>query len=183
QNFGNNGYTSAKLVTKNKGDWMYGRFEARMKIPTGRGTWPAFWMLPTDASYGGWPKSGEVDIMEHVGYDQDKIYVTVHTDAFNHLKNTQYGRDTLVRGATENFNIYRVDWTPTSITGYVNNNKMFQFNNSNKGYQEWPFDKRFYLLLNLAVGGDWGGRQGIDDSAFPTTLEIDYVRVYQYLPK
>ena len=172
-------YTSARIRTKDKGDWLYGRFEARIKIPRGRGTWPAFWMLPTDWAYGNWPRSGEIDIMEHVGYDQDKIHITVHTEAYNHGKNTQVGRDSLVRGVSDEFNLYRVDWTPELITGYINNKKLFEFKNQKNGVDRWPFDKRFHIMLNLAIGGNWGGREGIDNDAFPTTMEVDYVRVYK----
>jgi len=179
EQYENRQFTSGKMITKGKGDWKYGRFEARIKLPSGKGTWPAFWMLSTEGIYGGWPKSGEIDIMEHVGYDLNKIFVTVHTEAFNHIKGTQVGRDTLVKGVAEGFNLYRVDWTPTVITGYVNNSKMFEFKNRNLDYDKWPFDEKFYILLNLAVGGNWGGKEGIDNSSFPNTMEVDYVRVYK----
>lgn len=176
-------YTSARLITKNKGDFLYGRFEIKAKLPSGKGTWPAIWMLPTDWVYGGWPKSGEIDIMEHVGYDQDKVHVTVHTDAYNHGKGTQKGNSKLVAGASKEFHVYRVDWTPYSIKGFIDGEQMFEFINEGKGSAVWPFDKRFHLLLNIAFGGNWGGAQGVDPSVLPQKMEVDYVRVYKMIEK
>lgn len=176
-------YSSARLVSKNKGDFLYGRIEAKAKLPTGRGTWPAIWMLPTDWEYGSWPKSGEIDIMEHVGYDQDKVHITVHTEAYNHSKGTQRGKSKVVENASTDFHVYRVDWTPYAIRGYIDDQQVFNFVNEGKGSAVWPFDKRFHLLLNLAVGGNWGGAQGVDASIFPQTMEIDYIRVYKMIEK
>ncbi|RIJ42797.1 glycoside hydrolase family 16 protein [Pontibacter oryzae] len=175
----NREYTSARLVSKGKGDFLYGRFEIRAKLPTGKGTWPAIWMLPTDWAYGNWPKSGEIDIMEHVGYDQNKIHVTVHTEAYNHSKGTQKGNSKVIPTASSEFHTYRVDWTPYAVRGYIDGAPVFEFTNEGKGYTSWPFDKRFHILLNLAVGGDWGGAQGVDASVFPQAMEVDYVRVYK----
>lgn len=179
----NRGYTSARLVTRNKGDWTYGRFEVKAKLPSGRGTWPAIWMLPTDWSYGGWPKSGEIDIMEHVGHDQDQVHVTVHTEAYNHSIKTQRGKHIRVPKASTEFHLYRVDWTPYAVRGYIDDRQMFEFINEGTGSAAWPFDKRFHLLLNIAVGGNWGGAQGVDPAVFPQTMEVDYVRVYRMIDK
>ncbi len=178
---GSMNYSSARLVSKNKGDFLYGRIEARAKLPAGRGTWPAIWMLPTDWAYGNWPKSGEIDIMEHVGYDVNKVHVTVHTEAYNHSIGTQKGASQTVPTATTDFHKYRVDWTPYAVRGYIDDQLMFTFVNEGKGYAGWPFDKRFHLLLNLAIGGNWGGAQGVDDSVFPQSMSIDYVRVYKMI--
>ncbi|MHA6249985.1 glycoside hydrolase family 16 protein [Pontibacter sp. CAU 1760] len=177
QNF----YTSARLVTKDKGDFLYGRIEVKAKLPTGRGTWPAIWMLPTDWAYGGWPRSGEIDIMEHVGYDQNTVHVTVHTDAYNHMKGTQKGNKKYVETASTAFHQYRVDWTPNDIQGFIDDQLVFVFKNEGSGFAAWPFDKRFHLLLNIAVGGNWGGAQGIDATVYPQTMEVDYVRVYKLI--
>jgi beta-glucanase (GH16 family) len=174
-------YTSARLVSKNKGDFLYGRFEIKAKLPTGKGTWPAIWMLPTDWAYGGWPKSGEIDIMEHVGYDQNTVHITVHTEAYNHSKNTQKGKTKVVETASTAFHLYRVDWTPYAIRGYIDDQPVFEFINEGKGSDVWPFDKRFHLLMNIAVGGNWGGAQGVDPNVYPQTMEIDYVRVYKMI--
>lgn len=178
-----NEYTSARLTTKNKGDFLYGRFEIKAQLPMGKGTWPAIWMLPTDNAYGGWPKSGEIDIMEHVGYDQDKVHITVHTQAFNHTIGTQVGKNRIVENASTAFHIYRLDWTPYAVRGYIDDQQLFEFVNSGKSTDEWPFDKRFHLLLNVAVGGDWGGSQGVDSSIWPQSMSVDYVRVYKMIDK
>ncbi len=171
-------YSSARLATKNKGDFLYGRFEAKAKLPVGKGTWPAIWMLPTDWAYGSWPKSGEIDIMEHVGYDQDRVHVTVHTEAYNHRLGTQKGKDKVVEHASTEFHVYRIDWTPDAIKGYIDDEQMFDYPNEGTGPAVWPFDKKFHWLLNVAVGGDWGGTEGVDSEAFPTAMQVDYVRVY-----
>jgi beta-glucanase (GH16 family) len=171
-------YTSARLVSKGKGDFRYGRFEVRAKLPSGRGTWPAIWMLPTDWAYGDWPKSGEIDIMEHVGFDPDIVHLSVHTEAYNHVINTQKTATRKVPGAMTAFHRYRVDWTPDTIRGYIDDVQTFEFVNEGTGPAAWPFDQRFHLLLNIAVGGNWGGKQGVDDKVFPARMEVDYVRVY-----
>lgn len=172
-------YTSARLVTKYKGDFLNGRIEVRAKLPSGRGTWPAIWMLPTDWEYGSWPNSGEIDIMEHVGYDPTRVHFSIHTEAYNHTKGTQKSTDRIIPTAMTEFHKYRVDWTPYAVRGYYDDEFMFEFVNEGTGPSTWPFDKRFHLLLNLAIGGNWGGVNGVDDSIFPTTFEIDYVRVYK----
>lgn len=174
-------YSSARLVSKGKGDFLYGRFEFRAKLPEGRGTWPALWMLPTDWAYGGWPKSGEIDVMEHVGYDKNNVHVTVHTEAHNGMKGTQKGKAKVIDGATSDFHIYKVDWTPYAVKGYIDDEKVFEYINEGKGFESWPFNKRFHILMNVAVGGSWGGQKGIDDSVFPATMEVDYVRVYRMI--
>ena len=172
-----NAYTSARLVSKGRGDFLYGRIEVRARIPAGLGTWPAIWMLPSGNAYGGWPKSGEIDIMEHVGFDQDVVHVSVHTEAYNHVLRTQKTATQRVPGASSDFHVYRVDWTPGAILGFIDGEQMYEFRNEGAGPAAWPFDQPFHLLLNVAVGGDWGGMQGIDPAAFPATMEVDYVRV------
>ncbi|WP_230679871.1 glycoside hydrolase family 16 protein [Pontibacter rufus] len=183
ENINGREYSSARLVTKGKGDFLYGRFEVKAKLPTGKGTWPAIWMLPTDWAYGGWPKSGEIDIMEHVGYDQNNVHITVHTEAYNHGLNTQRGNSKVIPTASTEFHVYRVDWTPYAIKGYIDDQLVLTFVNEGKGSSVWPFDKKFHLLMNLAVGGDWGGAQGVDPSVFPQAMEVDYVRVYKMIEK
>ena len=183
EDFGGKNYTSARMVTKGKLDVLYGRFEIKAKLPSGRGTWPAIWMLPTDRAYGDWPKSGEIDIMEHVGYDQNVVHFTTHTEAYYFKINTQKSAIKTIETASTEFHIYRVDWTPFAIRGYFDDVQVFEFPNQGTGYKTWPFDKRFHLLLNLAVGGDWGGAKGVDDSIFPQKLEVDYVRYYKMIDK
>lgn len=181
ENSGGMGYSSTRLVTRNKLDVLYGRIEVKAKLPSGKGTWPAIWMLPTDRAYGDWPKSGEIDIMEHVGYDQDNVHFTTHTESYYFKINTQKSATRKIPGVSTAFHLYRVDWTPYAIRGYFDDVKVFEFVNEGKTYKEWPFDKRFHLLLNIAVGGDWGGAQGIDDSIFPQKLTVDYVRYYKMI--
>lgn len=172
-------YTSARLRTSGKGDWLYGRVEVRAKLPDGRGMWPAIWMLPTDWAYGGWPASGEIDIMENVGYDPYKIVASAHTESYNHTIGTQKSATRTVQSCYTDFHIYELQWDSNEYRIYVDKMLLFTFKNEGTGYKVWPFDKRFHLLLNVAVGGNWGGQQGIDDSIFPRTMVIDYVRVYQ----
>lgn len=181
--FGGREFTSARLVSKGKGDFLYGRFEVKAKLPSGKGTWPAIWMLPTDLAYGGWPKSGEIDIMEQVGYDQNRVHVTVHTEAYNHGIKTQRGTNKIVDTSSSEFHLYRIDWTPNAITGYIDDQQMFEFLNEGKGSPVWPFDKKFHLLLNIAFGGNWGGAQGIDAAILPQKMDVDYVRVYKMIEK
>ncbi|MDG5800916.1 glycoside hydrolase family 16 protein [Marinilabiliaceae bacterium ANBcel2] len=172
-------YTSARLITKEKGDWLYGKIEVKAKMPKGVGVWPAIWMLPTDWEYGGWPSSGEIDIMEFVGYDPDSVHTTVHTEAFNHMIGTHKGAATYLPTVSEEFHKYTIKWCENKIEWFIDDKLVFTFENSGRGYKEWPYDKRFHLLLNVAVGGDWGGLHGIDDDIFPTSMVVDYVRVYQ----
>lgn len=172
-------YSSARIITKNKGDWKYGRFEICAKLPDGVGMWPAIWMMPTKGKYGGWPKSGEIDIMENVGYDPDTIWSTVHTGAYNHVKGTHLNGGISIPDNRDVFHIYAVDWDETTIKGYVDEECYFTFEKRSENSDEWPFNQKFYIILNIAVGGNWGGKEGVDNSAFPATMEIDYVRVYQ----
>lgn len=176
-------YTSSRMITKNKGDWLYGKIEVKAKLPSGRGTWPAIWMLPTDWEYGGWPASGEIDIMEHVGYDQDNIHATVHTQSYYFKINTQKSGSKTVKGASDDFHVYGLEWLPDKIIATIDGEEYLTFDpntyKKNPTWKEWPFDKRFHLLLNIAVGGDWGGVQGVDDTIFPAQMLVDYVRVYQ----
>lgn len=176
-------YTSARLVSRNNGDFLYGKFEIRAKLPSGRGTWPAVWMLPTDWEYGSWPASGEIDIMEHVGYDQDNIHASVHTQSYYHSINTQKTSTIRKTGVSEDFHVYTVEWLPDKIMAYIDGELYFTFEptkyKSSPSYKEWPFDKRMHLLLNVAVGGGWGGAKGVDDDIFPQAMIVDYIRVYQ----
>ena len=138
-------------------------------------------MLSSDNLYGNWPASGEMDIMEHVGFDPNNVHCSIHTSAYNHTRGTQKTSSTLVNGATDDFHTYRIDWTPYAVKGFVDDVQYFQFVNENSGFTTWPFNKKFYLILNIAVGGNWGGAQGVDNSAFPTTMEVDYVKVFKMI--
>jgi beta-glucanase (GH16 family) len=176
-------YTSAKLISKNKGDWTYGRIEARIQCPTGRGTWPAFWMMPTDWKYGGWPSSGEIDIMEHVGHNVDSVFGSAHTGNFNHIEHTGSTGGVFVPDAESAFHVYGINWTPDSINYQLDGKTYHTFKNTHKNSEDWPFDQRFHVILNLAVGGHWGGEKGIDDTIWPRKMLVDYVRAYQLTDK
>ncbi|MCH7412310.1 family 16 glycosylhydrolase [Belliella sp. R4-6] len=175
---GNKNYSSARLRSLGKGDFKYGYFEIRAKMPKGNGTWPAIWMLPSNSDKG-WPEGGEIDIMEHVGFKPDTVFATVHTKAHNHIKKTQVGNDFLLPNATSEFNVYSLLWDEESIKAYVNGICYFTYEKNGAETDVWPFDSDFHLLLNLAIGGGLGGKKGVDNSLFPHVFEVDYVRVYQ----
>jgi beta-glucanase (GH16 family) len=177
------GYTSARIVTKGKAAWTYGYFEIKARLPEGVGTWPAIWMLTETNSYGGWPKSGEIDIMEHVGYDPSVIHGTVHTEAFNHSIGTHVGKTRSIPDFNTEFHSYVIDWKSDKIGFYIDGEVYFTFTNSDKSTAEWPFDHPFHLILNIAVGGNWGGEKGIDTSIWPQRMEIDYVRIFDKKPE
>ena len=176
-----NNYTSARLVTAGKGDWTYGRFEIRAKLPKGRGTWPAIWMLPSKKTYSDdyWPNNGEIDIMEHVGHDPGVIHASAHTKAYNWPRKNQKTATLKVPDAQTAFHTYALEWSAEKLDVYIDDTKVFSDKNEGSGWEAWPFDQNFHLVLNLAIGGFWGGAQGVDDTIFPQRMEIDYVRVYQ----
>jgi beta-glucanase (GH16 family) len=176
-------YTSARLVTRSKGDWLFGRVEVRAKLPKGKGTWPAIWMLSSDWAYGGWPESGEIDIMEHVGYDPDVIHFSTHCKDYYFKIGTQKTYVIRVPRTDSIFYTYAMEWYPDRIEGYVDDSLYFTVKNEYQGWAKWPFDKPFHLILNIAVGGGWGGVMGIDDSIWPQQMQVDYVRVYQFTPE
>tara|TARA_Y100001933_G_C18993173_1_gene561424 strand:- start:394 stop:2052 length:1659 start_codon:yes stop_codon:yes gene_type:complete len=171
-------YTSARIVSKGLGDWKYGKIEVRAKIPTGKGMWPAIWMLPSENVYGTWPKSGEIDIMENVGFEPNTIHWNVHTESYNHSIGTNKGDKDDFFEPYNNYYTYAVEWYEDSIRFLVDDVEYFQFDKESSNSNVWPFDQKFHLLLNIAVGG-WGGLQGIDANAFPQKMYVDYVRVYK----
>jgi beta-glucanase (GH16 family) len=176
--WGRQRYTSARLTTQGVGAWTYGFFEIRAKLPCGVGTWPAIWMLPEDAT-AQWPSGGEIDIMEHVGHVPGEINQTIHTGAYNHRINTQRTAKFMVDDACNTMHRYQLLWTPTFIVTGMDGQPRFVFRSVAGDRTRWPFDQPMHLLLNIAVGGDWGGQRGIAAGSFPAQLEIDYVRVFQ----
>lgn len=174
-------YTSSRIVTRHKGEWLYGKVEVRAKLPNGKGTWPAIWMLPSRQFYGSETSSGEIDIMEHVGYEPDIVHFSIHNKAYNSSLKNEKTSKTKVKHSSGRFHNYTLEWTPYGIRGFADGKKYFEYLNKKKGSKFWPFDKKFFLILNLAIGGDWGGLNGVDNSIFPATLEIDYVRVYKFI--
>ena len=173
-------YTSGRLNTAGKSEWSYGRFEIRAKLPEGVGSWPAIWMLGSSISSIGWPACGEIDIMEHVGFDEGNIHASIHTTAYNHILGTQKTAHINVPTATDSFHVYTLEWTANYMYFMVDDQPLhFVYNDSENDVDKWPFDQSAYLILNLAVGGDWGGAQGVDNSSFPMSMLVDYVRIYE----
>ena len=172
-------YSSARLRTYGKGDWKYGRIEVKAKVASGQGIWPAIWMLPTDWLFGGWPSSGEIDIMEHVGYDLGVVHGSVHTEAYNHKINTQRSSARKIANVDTEFHVYSIIWDKDKISFFIDDVQYFLFENDQQGnYKTWPFDQRFHLLINIAVGGDWPGNPD-NSTNFPRKMLVDYVRVYE----
>lgn len=174
--------TSAALESNQS--FLYGYFEVRAKVPTGRGTWPAIWFLGQSlrekgSASRGWPLCGEIDLMENVGYDPDQIHFSIHTKKYNHIQGTQKTHTITVPKASEGFHTYGLDWKPNVIDFYFDGKKVYTYANDHTGEEAWPFDKPIYMILNMAIGGFWGGAKGIDDSIFPCQFLVDYVRVYR----
>ena len=178
ENKGGKSYTSARLITLGKTTWTYGRIEVRAKIPKGFGTWPAIWMLGENINSVGWPACGEIDIMEHVGKDQDVMFWSIHTKRLNWTLGTQQTFSKRVNGISNDFRVFKLDWTKELLQFYIDDVLYFTVNNDGRGVDFYPFTEPQYLLLNLAIGGNFGGST-IDDSIFPVRMEVDYVRVYQ----
>lgn len=163
-------------ICRNTG-WKYGYFEASIKVPAGKGTWPAFWMMPVN--YVSWPGDGEIDIMEYVGKDPHKIYSTIHCNKYNNTGTSIESGNTTVSSAESEFHKYSLEWTDKYMTFKVDDTTILTYHNDGTGTDAWPFDAPFYIILNNAWGGTWGGASGVDESALPSTFEIDYVRVFQ----
>jgi beta-glucanase (GH16 family) len=177
---GEDSITSASINTFNKVDFLYGRIEVRAKIPSALGSWPAIWMLGKNIRDIGWPACGEIDIMEHVGFDPDRIHANIHTKAYNHVLGTNKGNVIEVTDPWADFHVYAVEWFEERMDFFFDDSLYFSFENDMAGNQDtWPFDKPHYLLINLAYGGAWGGQQGVDTSLLPLQYAIDYVRYYR----
>ncbi|HAQ38060.1 MAG TPA: glycoside hydrolase [Saprospirales bacterium] len=175
----NKNYTSARLSSQAKAAFKYGLIEARAKLPAGKGTWPAIWMLGSNRLTAGWPDCGEIDIMEHVGYEPDSVHGTIHTAAYNHIKGTQKGGSVFIEDPYSAFHVYGIEWTPDRMDFLLDGKVYYYVENEHLSDKEWPFDQPFYLIMNVAIGGNWGGKKGIDDSIFPVEMIVDWVRVYQ----
>ena len=174
-------YSSARLVTKGKRDMKYGRIEIKAKIPAGRGSVSALWMLASQTTYGTtfWPDQGEIDIMEHVGFNPGIIHASIQTNIFNYTIATQKTAKTTLPTFDKEFHIYRMDWTPDEIKAFLDDNEFFSFKRRQFApWQEWPFHHPQHILVNIAIGGNWGGLDGIDDTIFPIRMELDYIRYY-----
>lgn len=190
-------YTSARIHSRGKGDFLYGRIEVRAQLPRGQGTWPAIWMLASDPFHyattcteqedwqgsddcDAWPNSGEIDIMEHVGYQMNHVHGTVHGKAYHWSMWEQRKGRIILDDVTDTFHIYALEWSPERIDIFVDDTPYLTYINEKNGWEEWPFDQPFHLILNLAIGGGWGLAGGpIDDSVFPQRMLVDYARVYR----
>ena len=168
---------SGRVYAKVKEGWQYGYIEASIKLPKGKGTWPAFWMMPVN--FRSWPADGEIDIMEEVGYHPNYVSSSLHANAHVHTKGTQVTHEMLCKGAEDEFHTYAMLWTAKNITTYVDGKVQLSYDNRGLGRDDWPYDDPFYVIFNLAWGGDWGGAQGVDESVLPVTMEVDYIRVFQ----
>ncbi len=174
-------YTSSRIRSRFKGDWTQGRFDIRAQLPKGKGMWPAIWMLPTDERYGGWPNSGEIDIMELLGHEPNKVHGTLHYGDAVKSHASQGASHTLANGNfSDQFHVFRLDWERGAMHWYVDDHLYLTVTNwhTRMGAFPAPFNQRFHLILNLAVGGNWPGNPD-STSVFPQTMEVDYVRVYR----
>jgi len=190
-------YTSARIHSRGKGDFLYGRFEARAIVPRGKGTWAAIWMLPSDPfryattcregdewqgseTCDAWPNSGEMDILEHVGYEMGHVHGTVHNRAYYWINWEQRKGRILLDAIDQDWFVYAMEWSPERVDVFVDDTLYFTYVNENGGWESWPYDHPFHLVLNLAIGGAWGrAGGGIDDDIFPQRMLVDYVRVYR----
>ncbi|REH01861.1 glycoside hydrolase family 16 protein [Flavobacterium aquicola] len=171
-----NGYTSTRITTKNKKEFRYGRLEARAKLPVGHGLWPAFWMLGANFSESGWPVCGEIDILEYIGREPHTVYTTLHTQDSH--GNSVNSKKTIIPNIEEGYHVYAIEWTKDKIDFFVDKDLIYTFQPKNKNEKTWPFDKPFFFLVNMAIGGNFGGPD-VDDTIFPKEFSIDYIKVYQ----
>ena len=169
-------YTSTRITTKDKKEFQYGKMEVRAKLPQGKGLWPAFWMLGSNISQVGWPKSGEIDILEYIGKEPGQVFTSLHTqDSHGNTINT---KKTKIEGIEEGVHLYAIDWNKDQIAFYVDNHLVYTFKPEVKNENTWPYNQPFYFLINMAIGGNFGGPD-IDNSVFPQEFSIDYIKVYQ----
>jgi beta-glucanase (GH16 family) len=183
EDFEESSYTSARLTNYQRFSLQYGKVEVLAKLPKGNGTWPAIWMLPQTIKENiePWPLCGEIDIMEHVGKDPNVVHTSLHSELYNHIKGTQITHFEKFDDVFDTFHKYAIEWTTESIKFFVDDTLFFESYKGQDGRiatnEGWPFDKPYYLILNLAIGGNWGGE--IDETIFPVEMQIDYVRMYQ----
>jgi beta-glucanase (GH16 family) len=192
-------YASGKILTQGKASWRYGRVEARARVPGGQGVWPAIWMMPERGAYGGWPKSGEIDILETVnlgapcepceGGHENRVFGTIHFAGDASGAHKQFGGATPMPASADGFHVYAVEWSPEAIAWFVDGRQYAQakaadWKRTDQDAGPAPFDQPFHLILNLAFGGRWpegANDKGVDEAALPATMEVDWVRVSQRL--
>lgn len=178
ENFSGKNYTSSKILTRGKKIFKYGRFDIRAKLPKGKGIWPAFWLLPQNNVFGGWPKSGEIDLMEMIGHEANRSYGTLHFGPGP--GSTQLGRNyTLPSGVfNDEFHVFSLEWKENQIKWFIDGNLFSTYTNADVGSNTWPFNEDFFMIMNLAVGGNWPGNPDAT-TYLPQWLIVDYIRVYQ----
>lgn len=169
-------YTSTRITTATKKEFQYGRIEARAKLPLGKGLWPAFWMLGSNIKTVGWPKCGEIDILEYVGKEPHTVFTSMHTQSSH--GNTINTKKTIIPNIEDGFHVYAMDWNSDKIDFFVDEQLVYSYQPQIKNQDTWPYDQPFYIILNLAIGGNFGGPE-VDDAVFPQTFIIDYIKVYQ----
>jgi len=179
---GNNekgGYASTRLSSQHKQEFTYGRIEFRAKMPYGTGTWPALWMLGANVEEVGWPSCGEIDIMEYVGFQPDTTHSNVHTLFQSGV--TDFHKVVPLETAEEDFHLYGMIWTPDALRFYLDDpsNVVNTYSPETRTEENWPFNHPFYIIMNFAVGGVWGGQKGVDETIWPQSMVVDYVRLYQ----
>ena len=174
---------SGRMNAKPSTGWQYGYVEARINLPKGKGTWPAFWMMPSNVDWNSdpWPYCGEIDIMEEVGCVPNEVSSSIHTGNYNHTIGTQKTHAMTLPDAEGAFHVYAMEWDENKLTTYVDGKVQLSVTKSALGsdHASWPFDRPFYPIINLAWGGDWGGMKGVDENALPVTMIVDYVRIFQ----
>lgn len=171
-----NQYTSTRITTKGKKEFQYGRFEARAKLPVGQGVWPAFWMLGSNIDKVGWPNCGEIDILEYVGKEPNMVFTSLHTqDSHGNTINTKKSRFDAIE---DGFHIYALEWSKDKMEFFVDDTLVYTFQPENKTEANWPYNQLYYFIVNMAIGGNFGGPE-VDDSIFPQNFTLDYIRVYQ----
>lgn len=172
-------YESARIHTRDKFYFKYGRGEIVAKVPSGKGTWPALWMMPQNNAYGRWPRSGEIDIMEHVGNEKDLLYLCIHTEKYNHLRDEQYYYTVQKDNIVDQFHTYGFEWNENSFTYYIDGIKEHTYFKGEEGkdgsHKGWPFDQPYYLIMNLAIGGFLGG--AVDNDSFPQKFIIQSIKI------
>ena len=168
---------SGRVYAKRNTGWKYGWFEARIKLPSGSGSWPAFWMMPVN--FTSWPADGEIDIMEEVGNNPNVVHSTIHCTKYNNTGTSKESARRNIGTAESDFHVYALEWTSAWMKFYVDDSLLLKYDNDGSGKNAWPFDAPFYIILNLAFGGDWGGAGGVNQNALPMSMYIDYVRVFQ----
>lgn len=179
ESFEGRNYTSARIRTINKGDWKFGKIEIMAKLPEGQGMWPAIWMLPTEEVFGGWPKSGEIDITELVGHLPSTVHGTVHFGKDwpeNRYKSSTYSLES--GKFSDNFHLFSIEWEENEIRWYVDGEQYHTIQPEDLEPENYPFNEQFHLILNLAVGGNWPGSPD-SSTVFPQSMIVDYVRVFE----